>query len=173
MKKKIKRICGVLLTVLLIFGMVQYAGYRLKPKSLENTYCQIQAFHMLPDNSVDVMVYGSSHCWNGFDVNVLTQQYGISAYNYSCMWQHMNTTRLFLKDSLKYLYLLEYHLQFVFQNLIHTNLYLNLLHYISQYLKTNKNYKIYHTIDDYFVKSFINLAFFFASTNGYWCLNCK
>lgn len=25
------------------------------------------------------------------------------------------------------------------------------LHYISQYLKTNKNYKIYHTIDDYFV----------------------
>ena len=106
MKKKIKRICGVLLTVLLIFGMVQYAGYRLKPKSLENTYCQIQAFHMLPDNSVDVMVYGSSHCWNGFDVNVLTQQYGISAYNYSCMWQHMNTTRLFLKDSLKYLYLI-------------------------------------------------------------------
>ena len=101
MKKKIKRICGVLLTVLLIFGMVQYAGYRLKPKSLENTYCQIQAFHMLSDNSVDVMVYGSSHSWNGFDVNVLTQQYGISAYNYSCMWQHMNTTRLFLKDSLE------------------------------------------------------------------------
>lgn len=101
MKVKIKRVLGVIFTLLLIVGMVQYAGYRLKPTGLSNTYCQIKAFHSIPDNSVDVMVYGSSHAWYGFDVNVLTEKYGLSAYNYSCVWQHMNTTRLFIKDSLE------------------------------------------------------------------------
>lgn len=101
MKKAVKRILGVLFTLLLTFIIVQYAGFRLKPKALSYTYCQIKAFEALPENSVDVMIYGSSHAWKGFDAREFTDRYGISAYNYGCLWQHMNTTRLFVKHSFK------------------------------------------------------------------------
>ncbi|MBQ7284514.1 MAG: SGNH/GDSL hydrolase family protein, partial [Oscillospiraceae bacterium] len=44
---------------------------------------------------------GSSHMWMGFDAGSMQEKYGISAYNYGCNWQHLNTTELFIKDSFR------------------------------------------------------------------------
>ena len=46
------------------------------------------------------MIYGSSRAWKGCDTTVMADEYGLSAYNYGCNWQAINTTALFLQDSL-------------------------------------------------------------------------
>ena len=59
-----------------------------------------KGFHEVPENTLDVITYGSSHMWKGLDPRVINEKYGIAAYNYACNWQHINTTKLFIEDSL-------------------------------------------------------------------------
>lgn len=99
LKKTLLRVASVLMTLLLIGFGLHIAGDLLLPDQIHEAYYTIEAFHELPKNSVDVMVYGSSHAWKCFAVNELQDAYGISAFNYGCNWQHVNTTRLFVYDS--------------------------------------------------------------------------
>lgn len=73
----------------------------LRPTYSDNSLALIESFHKQPENSIDVIVYGSSHSWRGVNTRQLTDDYGINAYNYSCMWQHINTTDLFVDDSFR------------------------------------------------------------------------
>ena len=73
----------------------------LRPVYSDMSLATIDAFHELPENSVDLIVYGSSHSWRGINTKELTDDFGIQSYNYSCMWQHINTTDLFVHDSLR------------------------------------------------------------------------
>ena len=74
-------------------------GALLDPPNTILGFEVIEAFHSLEDNSLDVIVYGSSHAWRGCDTRVMKDKYSIAAYNYGCNWQKMNTIELFLKDS--------------------------------------------------------------------------
>ena len=42
----------------------------------------IKTFHELPENSIDVIAYGSSHTWKGLNTMKMYEDYGIGAYNY-------------------------------------------------------------------------------------------
>lgn len=101
MKEKFVKIISFFLFVILLLGMVRYSGNLLNPKWTDRSISAVEAFHSLPENSVDVLIYGSSHAWKGIDPRVMYEQYGINAYNYGGNWQRLNTTALFFKDSLR------------------------------------------------------------------------
>lgn len=101
MKKKWKNIFGSLITIILTILLLKYIGYRLNPAWSDDGIQVIKAFHKLEKDSCDVIVYGSSHAWKGFDTRELEKEYSLSAYNYACNWQAINTTLLFLQDSLQ------------------------------------------------------------------------
>lgn len=103
MKSKtiIKNIIGCIVTLVLTISLIQFTGHILDPDESEEGFDAIKAFDLLDDNSLDVIVYGSSHAWKGCDTRVMCEKYGLKAYNYGCNWQAANTILLFLKDSLR------------------------------------------------------------------------
>ena len=92
----IETVCVFAVTLL----MILFLNKLTRPVNTDTTAATIAAFHELPENSLDVICYGSSHMWKGLDTGLLNNKYGISCYNYGCNWQHLNTTRLFVEDSL-------------------------------------------------------------------------
>lgn len=96
-----KPLIGSIITILLTAMLVQYMGHILDPSWTEDGFDVIKAFDALEDDSLDVIVYGSSHAWKGCDTRVMCDQYGLAAYNYGCNWQAINTVLLFLRDSLR------------------------------------------------------------------------
>lgn len=101
MKIILKRVLCCILTISLTLGLAEIAGHILDPKWAEDGFDVIEAFEKLEKDSMEVIVFGSSHAWKGCDTRVMADDYGIIAYNYSCNWQSINTTMLFLKDSLR------------------------------------------------------------------------
>lgn len=101
MKKKLAKIIGVIIILAVVVWTIWYFGWFLRPVNSDISLGTIEAFHQIPENSVDVLIYGSSHSWRGIDSVMLQDDYGVSNYNYSCMWQKINTTRLFVNDSFK------------------------------------------------------------------------
>lgn len=99
--KTVKRLIGCVITLGLIIGSVFYLGNLVRPTDTDIAISTIETFHTLPENSLEVIGYGSSHMWRGLDVMEMYEKYGIGAYNYGCNWQHINTTALFIKDSLR------------------------------------------------------------------------
>lgn len=96
---KIKGIINCAVTILMIIAFIMYAGYVVRPLDTDGAVAAINAFHDVPDNSLEVIGFGSSHMWRGLDPRVMYDEYGISAYNYGCNWQKVNTTSLFIQDA--------------------------------------------------------------------------
>ena len=101
MKEFVKNIGAVIIVCAMIIAGVSYLGELFSPFHTTDTNDAIDAFHDLEENTVEVIVYGSSHAWKGFDVMAMYEEYGIGGYNYGCNWQHINTTRLFVEDSFR------------------------------------------------------------------------
>ena len=102
MTKKKLRICADILVLALLVGLGVWAlGEVLRPVDTDSPVNAIHTFHRMPENSLEVIGYGTSHMWLGMDPMELYRAYGIGAYNYGCNWQELNTTLLFLKDSLR------------------------------------------------------------------------
>ena len=101
MKSWYRIVVCCLVVLALIAGSVWYLGDIMKPIFIGDAYNAIKAFHSIPENSAEVIIYGSSHAWKGLDAAHMYRQYGIAAYNYGCNWQHINTSALFFKDSLR------------------------------------------------------------------------
>lgn len=96
-----KKLLSLLLTIILaIFGSYVLA-FLCRPLDNDTTIQHIRAFHEMPDDCFDVIIYGSSHAQRGFSSTKLYDEFGIRAYNYGANWQRINTTRLFLEDSLR------------------------------------------------------------------------
>ena len=100
-KYPIKKIIWIIITVVVTVFIVQKTGHLLDPFEAEDGLNAIDAFHKLEDNSIEVLVFGSSRAWKGCDTSVINDEYGIKAYNYSCNWQAINTTLLFIRDSFR------------------------------------------------------------------------
>ena len=97
----VKKIAASLLCLVLIAAGIAALGHVTRPTGDDVAIDGINAFHDLPENSLDVIVYGSSHAWRNVNVNTMYDNYGIGAYNYAGNWQHMDTTWLFFHDSLR------------------------------------------------------------------------
>lgn len=101
MKRVWKRTICVISCILIICFSVQIIGHIVEPAFTSDGFNAVDAFHSLPEDSLDVIAYGSSHCWKGIDTSKMSDEYDFSAYNYGCNWQFINTTGLFIKDSLR------------------------------------------------------------------------
>lgn len=100
MKRIIKEVIGCLVAFALIMGAIYRMGNIVRPVDTDVALNAIETFHEMPEHSIEVIGYGSSHIWRGMNPMEMYKNYGIAAYNYGCNWQHINTTELFLKDSL-------------------------------------------------------------------------
>lgn len=98
---RIQKTASVLVTCLLLWVCVSALGHVCRPINTDITINAIRTFHNMPVNTMEVIAYGSSHAWRGLDPMEMYNEYGIGAYNYGCNWQQLNTTLLFLKDSLR------------------------------------------------------------------------
>ncbi|MCI8550415.1 MAG: hypothetical protein HFI68_07500 [Lachnospiraceae bacterium] len=102
MKKRIvKRLVGCAVTLVLTLVGIYYLGLLVRPLNTDIVFMGIDTFHSMPEDSFEVIGYGSSHMWRELAPMELYKKYGIGAYNYGCDWQRINTTKLFLEDSLR------------------------------------------------------------------------
>lgn len=97
------RLIVFLLVILLVIGGLNEL---LKPKyyyteiwPTTNTYLD---FYKLEKNSVDVLLFGSSHAVTAFNPQVLYDNYGITSYNLGCEQQSPLITYYWLREALKY-----------------------------------------------------------------------
>jgi len=100
MKKTLFRLFGCLVTLALTVYFIHALGYIVRPTGTDKAYYQITNFHSMPENSFEVIVYGSSKGYSSVNPLYLYTHYGIGAYNYSMTWQRIRTNMLFIKDSL-------------------------------------------------------------------------
>lgn len=101
MRRHIKNIIGCIITSVLAIVLVQWTGHILDPAWTEDGFDVIRAFDLIEDDTLDVIIYGSSRAWKGCDTRVMCNEYNLNAYNYGCNWQAINTIKLFLEDSLR------------------------------------------------------------------------
>ncbi|PWM58453.1 MAG: hypothetical protein DBX91_09220 [Subdoligranulum variabile] len=101
-KIAVKAACFVLLTCLCVWSVNEL----LKPKYYYNddwpSTNTFQDFYRLEKNSVDVLMFGSSHAMCALDPLVLYDNYGITSYNLSSEQQSLVVTYYWLREALKY-----------------------------------------------------------------------
>lgn len=100
-KRKIEYCFCFVLTVAIIIGGCHKLGFIVRPVRTDSSIAAVNAFHSLPEDSVEVIGYGSSRMWRGMNPMEMYNKYGIGAYNYGGNWQLLNTTLLYIKDSLR------------------------------------------------------------------------
>ncbi len=99
--KRLRNIIFSIVVIVVLLKLIDYTGKLFNPKWTDRALDAVEAFHSLPEQSIEVVVYGSSHAWKGVETTEMYEKHGINAYNYGGNWQHINTTSLFIKDSLR------------------------------------------------------------------------
>lgn len=99
-KTPLRLICFALVAALL----VALASFIVTPKwDVEfRSGTNARGFYKMPENSVDVLLLGSSHMVSGLDPNLMYEQYGISAYCCGTEAQPMLGSYTWLREALKY-----------------------------------------------------------------------
>lgn len=101
MSKILKTLASCLITLFITAVVIAKLGHLVRPVKTDIAFNTFETFDSMPKNTFEVIGYGSSHIWRGMSPMEMYQKYGIGAYNYGCSWQHINTTELFLKNSLQ------------------------------------------------------------------------
>ena len=101
LSRNVKNIILFILTASLIAIFATYFGNVLRPTETDINVINIETFHELPKDSVEVVMFGSSRMWRGVNTMEMYDKYGVGAYNYACNWQHINTTSMFVEDAFK------------------------------------------------------------------------
>lgn len=97
MKKNVLKIISFLLAFVLTFaGIVSVLDF----KYLDSIF-KVDSFYELEDNTVDVLVIGSSHAYQGINTAVLWDKFGISAFNFCGAAQPLWNTYYYLEEALK------------------------------------------------------------------------
>lgn len=94
----VKNLINCICFVTVILALAILLGKILEPHLPDTD--KIESFHDMPENNFDVIGYGSSHVFAAMNPRLMRDEYGISAYNYGAEWQNMDTTELFIRDSL-------------------------------------------------------------------------
>ena len=85
----------------ILIALLAAAGYWVRPSGIDGSVLRVKAFHALKPDTAEVIVYGSSRAMRSVDPKILFEEYGIGAYNYAGNWQKINTTAMFIHDSLQ------------------------------------------------------------------------
>ena len=97
MKKKFLKILSFLLAFILTFaGMTHILDF----KYLDSIF-KVDSFYELEENTVDVLVIGSSHAYQGINTAVLWKEFGITAFNFCGAAQPIWNTYYYLEEALK------------------------------------------------------------------------
>ncbi len=86
--------------LLVLSGVLAAVVYVLLPKH-DYGICPITTFYTQEENTVDVLVLGSSCAYAGVNTNVLFEEYGIAAYNLCSAEQPYWVTYHYLREALK------------------------------------------------------------------------
>lgn len=92
----LRLICFACVTGLLL----SYASYVLTPKH-DYGICSMMNLYRQPENSIDVLVVGTSLAYSGINTNVLWQEYGIAAYNLCSAEQPFWVSYYTIREALK------------------------------------------------------------------------
>lgn len=105
-KKKLFLFIKLIIFLTLTLLVVNTVNNLLKPKyyyteewPTTNTYVD---FYKLEKNSVDVLMFGSSHAVSSLNPQVIYDNYGITSYNLGCEQQSPLITYYWLREALKY-----------------------------------------------------------------------
>lgn len=96
----VKKILGVLMVCAVVLLGASQLGYFVRPLDTDGAKLHIDTYHSLPEQTMEVLVFGSSHAFKGVNMTEMYNAFGIGGYNYGTNWQEINTTRLFLEDAL-------------------------------------------------------------------------
>ena len=102
--KRVKMLLGFWLR-LIVFTLILcvtlcYTVYVLTPKH-DYGICPITNFYRQPENTVDVLVLGTSCAYAGVNTNLLFEEYGIAAYNLCTAEQPYWISYHYLEEALK------------------------------------------------------------------------
>lgn len=92
----LRAVCFLLLAVLVL----QYAAYVLTPK-YDYGICAMQNLYFQEENTVDVLVLGTSLAYAGINTNVLWREQGIAAYDLCSAEQPFWISYYYLLEALK------------------------------------------------------------------------
>lgn len=95
-KNAVKLIVFVLAFILCFCGVTSVLDF----KYLDSTF-KVKMFYEQEDNTVDVLVLGSSHAYQSINTAVLWKEYGIAAYNLCGAAQPIWNTYYYLEEALK------------------------------------------------------------------------
>ncbi len=97
MKRTILRIICFFIILIMI---ISYADGVLRFKYGDGIY-SLKKFYELEDDTVDVLILGSSHAFENFNTGTLWDEYGIAAYDLGGSNQSLWNTYHYLKEALK------------------------------------------------------------------------
>lgn len=105
MLKTIAKISSKLIIIVsLVFGCLLVTSKLVRPvdkESKDNTHNKVEGFYQLQDNSIDVLLMGTSHTYYGFNPAVLWKNTGLNSYIFAGQCQPMEITYHYLKEALK------------------------------------------------------------------------
>ena len=96
MKKIIKIIAFVCLIAILLLSIINVFSF-----TYSDGIRQIDAFYNQTDNTVDVLVLGSSHSFLNIYTEILWRDYGIASFNLSASMQPIWSSYYYLVEALK------------------------------------------------------------------------
>ena len=97
MKKSMIRIVCFLL---ILFIILQCVNHIFRFKYSDGIYTMTK-FYELEDNTVDVLILGSSRAFENFNTGTLWDEYGMASYTYGSSLQPMWSTYYYLREALK------------------------------------------------------------------------
>ena len=87
---------------LIILALILIHLNRIFCFKYDDGICQMEQFYKQEENSIDVLVLGSSHAFVNISPQILYEQEGISAYNLCASMQPTWHTYYYLKEALEY-----------------------------------------------------------------------
>lgn len=98
MKKRIFSVISFILIFSLLFSMFQ----RMFTQKWEGRYTRYEDYKNLKDEDVDVLAFGTSELWAGYDPIVTYHEQGITGYNFAVPWHSAVTAYYQLCQQLEY-----------------------------------------------------------------------
>lgn len=73
----VKRILSIILILLIVLGTCYSLNTVFRPVYTDDAVASVRSFSMVTEQTLDVIVYGSSHSWLGIDTHLLNEKYGM------------------------------------------------------------------------------------------------
>lgn len=100
MKSSLKSVFKILAFILLLVSILLYFNNVFKLKYSDGIL-QMTSFYEQEENTVDVLILGSSHAFVNFNNGTLWDEYGMASYNLGGSGQPMWNSYFYLKEALK------------------------------------------------------------------------